>query len=179
MIILVGASASGKTEVAKLLKSNYGIKKVITHTTRAIRINEVADVDYHFVSKEEFLKLEKDDAFVETTFYNGNYYGSSKKEIADNKVLIVDPAGLEAYLKLKDKRIVTFYLDANEDTRFKRMLQRGDKKELAEGRIINDHEKFTADLKTKVNFVIDSEHNDLETITKEVYDLYTNYLKNL
>ena len=57
MILLVGASASGKTEVAKLLKALYGIKKVITHTTRPIRKSEENDVDYHFVSKDEFLNI--------------------------------------------------------------------------------------------------------------------------
>ena len=41
MIILYGPSACGKTEVAKLLASSYSIKKVITHTTRSKRINEV------------------------------------------------------------------------------------------------------------------------------------------
>ena len=32
MIVLTGASASGKTEVVKLLKIKYGIDKVVTHT---------------------------------------------------------------------------------------------------------------------------------------------------
>ena len=44
MIVLVGPSASGKTEAAKLLYSIYGIKKVITHTTRPMRIGEKDDV---------------------------------------------------------------------------------------------------------------------------------------
>ena len=56
MIILCGPSASGKTEVAKLLATKYNIQKAITNTTRPIRVNEVNHVDYHFTSKEEFLK---------------------------------------------------------------------------------------------------------------------------
>ena len=59
MIILYGPSACGKTEVAKLLASSYSIKKVITHTTRSKRVNEVNGVDYYFVTKEEFLSLKE------------------------------------------------------------------------------------------------------------------------
>jgi guanylate kinase len=42
MLILVGPSASGKTEIANILISNYKMKNVVTYTTRPIRINEVA-----------------------------------------------------------------------------------------------------------------------------------------
>ena len=51
MIILIGPSASGKTEIAQILEKNYNLKKVITHTTREKRINEKENVDYYFVSK--------------------------------------------------------------------------------------------------------------------------------
>ena len=57
MLILVGHSASGKTEIANELKRDYDMKKIITYTTRPIRVNEVNGIDYHFVTEEEFLKL--------------------------------------------------------------------------------------------------------------------------
>lgn len=59
MIILVGASASGKTEVAKMLGKLFQMRKVITHTTRPMRENEKDGVDYYFVTREEFLNLKK------------------------------------------------------------------------------------------------------------------------
>ena len=142
MILLVGASASGKTEIAKYLQAHYGIKKVITHTTRPMRSGERQDVDYHFVSKEQFDQLKKEDSFVETTHYNGNEYGSSKAEVADDKVLIVDPVGLQAFIKLNNPRIITFFLDAKEETRRKRMAQRGDEKSSIESRIQDDKKEF-------------------------------------
>ena len=52
MLILIGPSASGKTEVAKLLAKKYNITKIVTYTTRAPRINEINGVDYNFVSVE-------------------------------------------------------------------------------------------------------------------------------
>ena len=64
MIVLSGASASGKTEVAKMLSSKYGIVKVITTTTRDLRVGEVNGRDYFFVSKERFKEMIKEDCFV-------------------------------------------------------------------------------------------------------------------
>ena len=34
MLILVGPSASGKTEIANILINDYHMKKVVTYTTR-------------------------------------------------------------------------------------------------------------------------------------------------
>ncbi|MBQ2494305.1 MAG: guanylate kinase, partial [Bacilli bacterium] len=71
MILLIGASASGKTEIAKALFRLHGIKKAVTHTSRPIRPSETPDVDYHFVTEEKFLRLKEEGEFVETTDYNG------------------------------------------------------------------------------------------------------------
>ena len=77
MLILIGPSASGKTEVAKILISKYGMQRLVTYTTRKMRTGEIGGRDYHFVTVEEFLNLSEGE-FVETTFYNGNY-GSRKR----------------------------------------------------------------------------------------------------
>ena len=45
MIVITGPSASGKTATCYYLQENYGIKKVITHTTRPMRAGEKNDVD--------------------------------------------------------------------------------------------------------------------------------------
>lgn len=174
MIILIGPSAVGKTEIAKELYRLFNIKKVITHTTRPKRLNEIEDVDYHFVTKDEFLALKADDFFVETTFYNGNYYGTSKNEVRDDKVLIVDPNGKNAFLKLQDQNIVIFYLNADEELRKKRMIERGDLNSAIEERISKDRLYFNEDAKKGVNFIINNENKSIEEITKEIYNKYIN-----
>ena len=89
MIVITGPSASGKTATCYYLQENYGIKKVITHTTRQMRAGEKNDVDYHFVSEEEFQKMIENDEFVEYVFYNGNHYGTSRKEVRIDKCMAV------------------------------------------------------------------------------------------
>ena len=88
MIILTGASASGKTETALGLARKYGLVKAITTTTREIRINEHDGVDYFFLTKEEFLSRAQKGFFVETTLYNDNYYGCGKDQVYSR-----DPGG--------------------------------------------------------------------------------------
>ncbi len=179
MIVLVGASASGKTEVARTLKNKYGLTKIITHTTRAMRDKEVNGVDYHFVSVEEFLKLRSENYFVETTEYNGNFYGTSRKEIEDNKVLVVDPNGLHAFVALADPRIVTFFLNAAEPTREKRMLLRGDHPDAVAKRLETDRVDFSYNHVGRTDFVIDTEKISVEEVADSIYKLYIGRLATI
>ena len=172
MIVLIGASASGKTEIAKRLGILFGIKKAVTHTTRSPRVGERNHVDYHFVSQEEFLRLKKEDAFVETTYYNGNYYGCSKAEIGVDKVVIVDPSGLLSFLALKDKSIITFLLSCDEKTRKERMEKRLDDAHAIESRLENDRVAFAKENVAPTDFEIDTSDKGIDELTKLIYDLY-------
>ena len=177
MLILVGASASGKTEIAKELLKSFNISKVVTHTTRPKRINETNDIDYHFVNKDTFLSLLNKNRFVEHSLYNGNYYGCSKDEIGDNKVVILDPNGLKAFNRLNDKRIVSVLILTDEKTRYQRMISRGDSLENVKKRIENDRISFDIKNIDKVDFVVKNEDKPIKEIAKEIYDLYINELK--
>ncbi|MGM9873335.1 MAG: AAA family ATPase [Bacilli bacterium] len=177
MIVLAGASASGKTEVAKLLAKKYNIIKAITTTTRKIRKGEVDGVDYFFVSVEKFLEKIKNGDFVEYTMFNNNYYGSTKDQISSNKVVVIDPAGLRSYISLKDDKIVTFFLETEENTRFERMLLRGDKIDDAKSRILHDREAFKKEQIAKVDFTVNSQTQNVEEVTDEIYQKYHEELK--
>lgn len=172
MIVLAGASASGKTEAAKVLASKYGITKVITTTTRPMRQNEVNGRDYFFITKERFEEMIKEGRFVEYTVYNGNLYGSTKDQISSDKCVVIDPAGLKAYISLNDPNIITFFLDSTEETRFKRMLERGDSKESALNRIEHDKVAFVSELLPIVDYHINTEIFNVEEVADMIYKVY-------
>ena len=173
MIVLAGASASGKTEVAKFLAKKYGITKIVTTTTREKRKNEVDGVDYFFVSKERFLEMIKEGRFVEFTSYNGNYYGSTKDQIAKDKCVVIDPEGLRSYIALNDPSIMTFFLEATEQTRHDRMIFRGDDFDKIESRIANDRVAFRKENIATVDYIIDSNApHSVEEVTDTIYRLY-------
>ena len=178
MIVLAGASASGKTEVAKVLAAKYGITKIVTTTTRDKRIGEVNGIDYFFVTKEQFEKMIIEDRFVEYTLYNGQMYGSTKDQIANDKCVVIDPKGLKAYIALNDPNIVTFFLDSKEETRYARMLQRGDNPEDAKRRIEHDRTAFKPENVADVDYHADSENFNVEEVTDYIYKKYLQILES-
>ena len=172
MIVLTGASASGKTVTALDLQKRHNLVKAITTTTREKRVGETDGVEYFFVTKEEFLKRLNENKFVEHSIYNGNYYGCGIDQVSDNKIVVLDPNGLHSFLKLKNKNIVSFLLIANEKTRKDRMCSRGDKKENIEQRIKNDVEDFSLEKIGKVDFVLNTENYSIEEVSDLIYKLY-------
>ena len=179
MIILVGASASGKTEIAKYLAANYGIKKAITHTSREKREGEQDGIDYFFVPETIFLQMKSRYCFVETTYYNNHYYGCSKDQVADDRCVVVDPNGLKAFKALKSKRVISFLLRADEETRIERMRGRGDSEEDIAKRIQNDKEAFALSNVPQADFIIDTDSRPVEAIAKQIYALYKAELSKL
>jgi Guanylate kinase len=173
MILIVGASASGKTVIAKYLIDTYHFKKFVTSTTRPVRVGEKQNIDYHFLTDEEFDTKIANNDFIEHVTYNGYKYGSERKEIGTNKILIVEPKGLETYLALKDNSIISFYIECDEKIRESRMITRNDNKDDIKKRIMNDRNIFTRQLENKVNYTIDSSFTKIQEIGDQIYKLYT------
>ena len=179
MIILIGPSASGKTEIAKYLISTFSFNKFVTTTTRTPRVGEINDVDYHFINKDKFNDLVSNNKFIEYVNYNDNFYGTTLEEIDDKKVLILEPKGLIAFKKLNDPKIVSFYIDASLETRKERMILRQDDPKEISKRIKNDDAYFES-AKKEASFII---KNNNDTSIKEsaniIYEIYQDVLNSL
>lgn len=86
LFILAAPSGAGKSSLIKALLQrhsetglhNNAMQVSVSHTTRAPRPGEINAEHYHFVSREEFQALIKQDAFFEWAEVFGNYYGTSK-----------------------------------------------------------------------------------------------------
>ena len=85
LIIFTGPSGVGKgTILADFFKKvDNNIVYSISNTTRAPRDGEINGMHYFFISKEEFEKLIKENAFLEYANYSENYYGTSKKFVEE------------------------------------------------------------------------------------------------
>lgn len=80
MIVISGPAGSGKGTVNAHLLSSGDFAYSVSATTRAPRPGEVDGVNYHFISKEEFLRRIDSGDMLEYTQYCGNYYGTPRKE---------------------------------------------------------------------------------------------------
>lgn len=81
LIVLTGATASGKTDIKNALEG-MGIRRVVTATTRRPRQREAHARDYYFFNdRRDFLDDVERGEFVEHAEYSGNLYGTPKSEI--------------------------------------------------------------------------------------------------
>ena len=138
MIVLSSPSGAGKTTLSKILskQNNYYIS--VSHTTRKPRVNETDSQDYHFVSKEEFKSLIKNNEFLEYAKVFNNYYGTVKSSVINNldkgKKLIfdIDWQGTEQIKekKLQYKLITFFILPPSKKVLFERLSNRDMKNKL-------------------------------------------------
>lgn len=77
VIVISGPSGVGKGTVIEALREQRDFGFSVSHTTRPMRPGEVDGVNYHFVTREEFQTLLGEGKMMESTCYQGNYYGTS------------------------------------------------------------------------------------------------------
>ena len=168
MLIMVGPSASGKTD---------HMKKLVTYTTRSMRYGEVEGVDYNFVTIDDFKEKLDNGFFFEHVIYNENYYGTALNDIAPDRVVILEPNGLKEYVaKAKDK-IKIVYLESTEETRRKRMIERRDQINVINQRLKGDRLHFNDEIKKLADWVVDSETQTVTEVAEQVLELYLPYSK--
>lgn len=179
MIILTGRSCSGKDTIATELEKS-GFHRIITYTTRHMRSNEIKDIDYHFISVEEFLKKYIDGFFLEVRYYETEFglwfYGSSIESYqnADDKTIcILTPSGLQKLFE-NDIDYTGFLIDVSDETIKDRQIKRGDNPEEAERRFNADKLDFNG-INNLVDYVIDNENRDVSDVAEDINILYTEY----
>ena len=177
MLVLIGPSASGKTESAKIMINRYPISRVVTCTTRKKRINEIDGFDYHFVTKTKFNQLKRDGYFLETALYNGNFYGTPRNELADDKFIILEPQGLKSFFEESECQIVAIFLKTKEGVRIKRMSLRQDSPEDIKKRIYADREEFDLKKIEGLDLVIDTTDVTLSDLADKIYFSYLEILE--
>lgn len=176
MLVFIAPSGAGKTSIEKKFHE-LGFKSIKNYTTRKMRDGEVNGREYYFVSNDEFLALEREGYFAEHVCYLNNHYGFAKNDIKDNKIASVVPEGFDQLLKLKDINIISFYFETDENTRYKRMLSRGDREENAKKRIENDRVLFDG-VKEKCTFIINASQT-IDEMMRDILDKLSIYKKDV
>lgn len=84
LVIISSPSGGGKDSVIRgLIQKIPNSVRYLTTTTRPVRPGEQNGIDYHFVSRDEFEKMIKNDELIEYNVYADNYYGTEKKRLGD------------------------------------------------------------------------------------------------
>jgi guanylate kinase len=166
--IIVGGSGSGKTTlVENLLKTDLGLEKIITHTTRAPRVSEIDGQDYKFMTESEFQDLIVNDELIEYSNAYGNWYGTAKKDFKSSikaKILILDAQGA-INIKKHYPSAHLIYMPTDKAVLYQRLMQRGDTQDLAQRIALIDQELIKLDKIDK--YIV--KNNDFSEIFAEVY----------
>ncbi|MFA5677080.1 MAG: guanylate kinase [Pseudomonas sp.] len=82
LYIVSAPSGAGKTTLVKALIEQIDTVRVsVSHTTRPMRPGEMDGVNYHFTSREQFIKQVGEGDFLEHAEVFGNLYGTSQSTV--------------------------------------------------------------------------------------------------
>jgi len=82
LLVLSSPSGGGKTSIARrLLEDRDDLGYSVSATTRPVRERERDGLDYHFLTREEFLRRRDAGDFLEWATYGGQLYGTLRAEV--------------------------------------------------------------------------------------------------
>lgn len=143
LYIVSAPSGAGKTSLVKaLLDAMPQIRVSVSHTTRAKRPGEVDGVNYHFVTREQFLEMLEHNDFLEHAEVFGNLYGTSMRALArtleegHDLILEIDWQGAQQVRKLLPAARSIFILPPSREALRQRLTNRGqDSEDIIDGRM--------------------------------------------
>lgn len=172
-IVISGPSGAGKgTVIQNLIKDNPNVWLSVSATTRAIRKDDIKDVTYFFLTKEEFEERIKNNEFLEYEIvHNGQYYGTPNgkiNEYLNNGIDVILEIDIKGALKVKNvfpQGLYIFILPPSMRELKKRLVERNTE---SNDKII---ERFKTAYKeinevTKYNYVV--VNDDIDTAVNKV-----------
>jgi guanylate kinase len=139
LVIISGPSGVGKDTIIDALRRREADQGrdgdryyVVTCTTRSPRNGEVDGVDYHFVTRDEFLGMRSARGFLETNEVHGtgNWHGSPRAPVRDalvagkDAILVIDVQGAQVVKEQVSEALLIFIVPPSLETLFERLRSR-------------------------------------------------------
>ncbi|KAJ2263664.1 guanylate kinase [Coemansia sp. RSA 376] len=132
-IVVFGPSGTGKSTLLKRLFAEYPTEFgfSVSNTTRKPRAGEVNGVDYHFLTREDFIAAIELKKFIEHAEFSGNMYGTTVqavKDVADSGrmcILDIDVQGVKSVKNTDLGARFVFVAPPSEEELERRLRSRG------------------------------------------------------
>jgi guanylate kinase len=137
LVIISGPSGVGKDTIIDVMRRREAEEGrvgerhyVVTMTTRAPREGEVDGVDYHFVTREEFLRIRAERGLLEANEVHGNWYGSPRDQVraalsaGRDVILKIDVQGAQTVKEQVSEALLIFVIPPSQRTLFARLRAR-------------------------------------------------------
>ena len=141
VIVVSGPSGAGKSTILqRALVEVPRLRFSVSHTTRPPRPGEREGIDYHFVSREEFMRLAVGEMFLEWAEVHGQRYGTARAEYARagedgvDLLLDLDVQGAEKVRARFSDSVSIFILPPSYEHLERRLRSRGPADEAAYAR---------------------------------------------
>ena len=132
LFVVSSPSGGGKgTLIKRLLDVQPDLSYSVSYTTRVPRNGEQNGREYHFVDRKIFEEMISAGEFLEWACVHGNYYGTAKKQVAEETaagvdlVLEVDVQGAASVRELRLGAISIFIVPPSFETLRQRLTARG------------------------------------------------------
>lgn len=180
IIIIMGASGSGKTKITELAFPKEA--KIVSFTTRKKRWREEEGIDYYFINQQKFEKLIEGNQLIEYDLYDGNYYGVGREEILRKakKHVVYNVLTLKGFQALRaelGEQVIPVFLDVSKKNILKRLKKRNESEESIKKRsaIYEKDMEIKKALQVYDNlYIIDGDQNIQTTVTelKQIISIY-------
>ena len=127
VVVISGPSGVGKSSVCRLLCERLPAEFSVSVTTRPRRNGEADGRDYHYISDEEFERLEGGGELLETATVYGHRYGTPLKAVqeavAQGRIIVleIDIKGCTQVRSKMPKARTFFLLPPNSDEQRRRI----------------------------------------------------------
>lgn len=132
LFVIAAPSGAGKTSLVKaLIQRRPQVQVSVSYTTRARRPTEQPDVDYHFVSIEEFEGLIERGELLEYARVFDNFYGTARAPVEEclrrgrHVLLEIDWQGAQQVRRRMPECTTVFVLPPSREALEQRLRQRG------------------------------------------------------
>lgn len=183
IVYIMGKSSTGKDTIFKelLRKNTFGLKTIVSYTTRPIRDGEKDGNEYFFSTEAEFQKLKESGKVIEDRCYETihgpwRYFTVDDGQITDKNNYITIGT-IESFIKIREyygnERLIPVLVELDDGVRLQRALNREKRQDVPKyeemcRRFLADSADFSDEKVKAAGLTRRFVNNDLTVCLKEI-----------